>query len=265
MAKTTKDQPIAPTAIVPTVVQDTALSTNVMPDWMRGDSTGQEDIGREDVRLPRLVISQGLSPQMTPGGSDYLENLKLFEMFNDLTGEIYGKGPLEFIVVKKDKRHIEFAPRDEGGGVIDMDVPPGDERLNWTSDPDSGERKPPRATTFHEFVVLLLKQGGELEPIVLSIKDTNKWNRKAATRLGGFIKMGGGSIFSRIYTVQAVPEKNDQGTFGVYVIGQRSFVQNKAAYDYAKQFRQSIEGKTIVINREPGDDDIDNAGQSKEF
>lgn len=235
----------------------------------RDDLTGTEDIGARDVRLPRLGIAQGLSHQITPGDAQYIEGLKLFDMFNDLTGEIYGRGPITFVPIRRDVRRIEFTPRSEGGGIVDTDVPPNDPRLLWTwSTPElkaSGAKAdvPPRATTFVEFVVLLLRSGRAPECVVLSIKGTNKWNRRASDQLTTFIKLRNAPIYAGLYTVDTLtPAKNDSGTFGVPVCKNAGWVPKDtqagaALYAYAEQFHASLAGKTIVVDREPGADDFD--------
>ena len=233
------------------------------PDWIpEGDTTGTQ-MSPEDIRLPRLAIAQGLSPQITPGDSAYIDGLKLFDLFNDVTGEVYGRGPLTFVPVRRDVRRIEFKPRAEGGGVVDINVPPGDPRLDWTEDED-GNRQPPVATKFHEWVVLLLHSDGRREPLVLSIKDTNKWNRNAARNLNTFIALphpqfGTLPIYAKKYVITSGSEKNDKGTFGVPIIKQAGVVNDASVGRMAMEFAKSLEGKKIVVDREPGDDDFNPA------
>ena len=221
-----------------------------------GDLTGTEGITAEEIRLPRLAISQGLSDQMMPDNSLYIPHLKLFELFNDLTNEVYGRGPLTFIPLRRDVRRIEFVPRNEGGGIVDMNVPAGDARLKWTIN-EKGESVPPVATTFDEYVVMLMRPGKQppLEPIVISIKHTNKFNRRAIANFNTFIKLRNAPIYSGLYTIQSVTEKNDSGTFGVPVIKNAGFLpldtpQGKAIYDHCRKFALSLEGKEILVDRQ---------------
>jgi hypothetical protein len=266
----TKDQK-EPTSLVAVETQQIDLLTAVgeMQGTMTrptaltpGDRTGTDEIDANELRLPRLAVAQGLSPQITPGDAQYIENLKLFDMFNDLTGEVYGRGPLTFVVVRRDTRRIEFIPRTEGGGIADPDVPPNDPRLQWRVQED-GTRLPPIATAFTEFVILLLRPGMAPEPVVLSIKNTNKWNRRAADQLTTFIKLRNAPIYSGLYKIDTLqPAKNDKGTFGVYVCKNAGFIPldkpaGKALYEYAKNLHESLSHKTIVITREPGEDDVD--------
>jgi len=220
----------------------------------RTDLTGTEDIGADEIRLPRLAIAQGLSQEMIPGDARYIDGLKLFDFFNDLTKDVYGPGPITFVPVRRSTVRIEFTPREEGGGIVDMDVPPHDPRLKWTKDA-SGEKVPPKATTFTEFISLILRPGKKPEPIVISMKETNKFNRRAAKDLTTYIKLRNAAIYAGLYSVSSKPEKNDKGTFGTFVVKNAGFIPvdtapGKALYDYAAQFAKSLEGKTIKVERD---------------
>lgn len=229
--------------------QETALGRPSFIDPL--DKTGTEDIGRDDLRLPRLVIAQGLSTQLIEGDSNYIPNLKMFDLFNDLTGEIYGKGPLNIIPIRRDVVRIEFDSED-GNIVRDRNVPANDPRLLWDGD------KPPRATKFTEFVALILHDSPRRpEPIVISIKETNKFQRRAAEKLTGFVKFQDGPIYAGIKTVQSKVEKNDSGTFGVYVFGNVGFIQDQQLYNYAANFAKSLQGKVVEVHRDAGDDSFD--------
>lgn len=235
----------------------TAAATLTRPEFLQGaDATGTEGITREELRLPRLSIAQGLSNQMMPDDSKYIEGLKLYDLFNDLTAEDYGRGPLHFVPVQRDVRRIEFTPRSQGGGIVDMDVSADDPRMEWSEDPNTHERIPPKATKFTEFVVLLLRKDRAPEPIMLSITSTNKFARAAAERLTTFIMLPQPPvpIYGGIYTIESKSEKNDKGTFGVPVIKKIGFVQSKDLLDFAARFHQQLKGKMIVVEREPEPD-----------
>jgi hypothetical protein len=163
-------------------------------------------------------------------------------------------------------KRLEFKPRSEGGGLVDPDVPVNDPRLLWRRKAGpNGEDLPPAATTFIEFVILLLRAGKGPEPIVLSIAGTNKENRLASDQLTTFIKLCHAPIYAQLYTVDTrVPAKNDKGTFGVPTIKEKGWVPKDTPagaqlYAYAEQFAQELKGKTIIVDRDPGADDFDPA------
>lgn len=224
------------------------------------DKFGTEDIRADEIRFPRLVICQALTPQFV---KQTIPNLRMFDLFNDGTDEIYGKGPLRFIPLKRSTVRIEFDPTDQTK-ILDRNVPVNDPRLFWEND------KPPRATSFTEFACLLLIQGKKPQPIVISIKETNKYQRRAAERLTGFIKFQDGPIYSAFKTVSCGQEKqtNGPGTFGVYEFANAGFIPKDtpagaALYNYVKEFSEELASKTIDIQREPGDETgIDNGSHS---
>lgn len=218
------------------------------PNWMGERKV--EAAGENEIELPRLAIAQGLSPEITPDSSVYIDGLKLFDMFNTLFSTNYGREPIRFIPIgHSTARRIEFRPRKEGGGIIDMNVPPGDSRMNWTRD-ESGKDIPPRATKFIEFVVLLFRPNHDPEPIVISIKATNKFNTRTAKRLDAFIDMRQDEAIKGLYKISSKSEKNDKGAFGVFVVENAGWVQDERMYKAAKKFRDSLEGKTITVQRD---------------
>ena len=230
------------------------------------DLTGTENIAPEEIRLPRLAIAQGLSYQMTPGDALYIEGLTLFDMFNDQTNEIYGKGPMHLVVLQRRTACMEFAPRKEGGGLLDPDVPKNDPRRRWTkSSPELAKADtPPAATDFVEFIVMLLRKGHAPEPIMFSIAQKNKWNRRAADKITSVVGLRHAPIYASVFSVDThIPAKNDSGTFGVPTIRDLGFIPKDtpigaALYNHVEAFAKSMQGKTIVVER-TADDAIDDS------
>lgn len=238
----------------------------------KNDLAGAEDIDANEIRLPRLTMAQGLSPQITPGDAQYIEGLTLFDMFNDMSSEIYGKGPITFVPVSREIRRIEFIPRTEGGGVADLNVPKGDPRLQWTKSTPDAQRAdvPPAATEFYEYIVLLLRPGKAPEPIVFSIAKKNKWNKRAIDKLDTVIKLRP-PIYANLYSVDTkTPGKNDKGTFAVPTIRDLGYIPKDtpagaALFKFAKEFHDSLEGKTVTTAPPQNEDtDFDPAALERE-
>lgn len=139
----------------------------LVDDLITDAGRGTENIGENDVRPPRILICQSGSPYRKPDDPKQIPGLNELDIFNDLSGDNYHRGPLKFIVLDAMKpRCVEFAPMDEGGGVLDMDVPLNDPRAQFSTDGD-GKRQKPVATMFRDFLVYLPDQG---EVAVLSMK-----------------------------------------------------------------------------------------------
>jgi len=226
------------------------------------DLSGTEDITQDEIRLPRLAIAQGLSKQLVPTEGVFIKGLTIGEMFNDVTGEIYGNGPLTVVPLKRTVTRIEFDPNDKKV-PLDTKVPAGDKRTEWTKDAE-GKGVPPRATEYVEYVSLLLKQGKVPEPIMVSIKTTNKYQRAAAKLWTTFVALRGAAIYRGLYTLVSKIEKgmNKDGQetlFGVFIVKNAGFIPSdkpagRALIEYAKGFHERLQGKTIVVNRETAED-----------
>ena len=222
------------------------------------DQAGLEGITRDEIQLPRLTIAQGLSPQLVPGEGTFIQGLSIGQMFNDVTSEIYGNGPLTVVPVQRHVTRIEFDPENRRV-PLDRNVPADDPRMFWNGD------EPPRATEFVEFVCVLLRPGKAPERLVVSIKTTNKQMRAAAKLWTTFIMMRGTAIYSGMYHLTAKIEKgkNKDGQdtmYGVFIVKNAGFIPlgtpaGKAVFEFAKQFHESLEGKVINVTREAGSDD----------
>ena len=242
-----------------------ALESTARPDWMT-TTPGSSDITAEDIRLPRLAIAQGLSPQMLEDNSQYIKDLRMFDMFNDVTGDIYGRGPLKFVPVYWQVKNLEFEKDEKGkntGIIVDDNVQSGDPRTKWSK--VDGVKTPPRATRYTELVVMLLRPELPPETIIVSIKETNKYMRRAAQIISGALVEIPRPYYGGVYSVKTVPEKFAEGTAGVFVFGIRPTLWNsdRELFERAKALQESLQGKTIHVNRdvvdEEGDDSFDTA------
>lgn len=192
-------------------------------DMIRDEGKGVEAIGAEDVKPARLRICQAGSPQRKTDDPKQIQGLNELDMFNDLSGENYGRGPLRFCVIKSlGSRHMEFAPMEEGGGVIDFDVKAGDPRTLFTVDEASGKRVKPIATKFYDYLVWL---PDTYEIVAWSLKSTML---KLALQLNGImkypVKIDGvlqmkPSAWARTFSLTTKMEKNAAAqSWGVYVL-----------------------------------------------
>src|SRR5438128_5866074 len=94
------------------------------PSWATSEQVDDaaRNMDNNDVTIPRLAIAQALNPQLKRSDPAYIEGLAQLDMFNTVSGENYGTGPLRFTPLVFRKRAIEFIPRAAGGGVVDANV-----------------------------------------------------------------------------------------------------------------------------------------------
>jgi hypothetical protein len=242
-AEDTKDLP----AVLP--AEGTALAA---PEWLQvGDVRGTEDIGSEDVQMPRLSLAQKTSKQLEEGNPKLIPGLKICDLFNDLTRTIYGRGPLYFTVLRRDRpRWIEFIPLDEGGGIRDKDVPHDDPRTQWTTD-EKGNGVGPKATKFYDFIVMLVPTR---EVIALSFKSTGL---KVAKQLNGLMKMRNKPSFAGRYTLTtAMDPGTGKGAYAVYLVANAGWV-SKDEYLYGETLFEGLRNRVINISRDTDPDAFD--------
>lgn len=211
-----------------------------------GDTRGTEHLTKDDLQMPRLALAQKTSHEIDPTDPKYIDGLKFTDLFNSLTSEIYGKGPMEFVIVRADApRYMEFTPLDQGGGVKDFNVPANDPRTQFTTDVE-GKSVPPVATKFYDFVILMLPT---LEPIALSFKSTGL---KVARQLNALMKFRGGPIFMGKYRLSTGTAVSPKGTYAVFQVKNAGNV-DEDTYRIAEQAYESFKDREIVIDREHGD------------
>lgn len=231
----------------------TPVKTNAPEFVDSSDRSGTEGITQDDIQMPRLALAQKMSPQL-----DAIEGLQFGDLFNSLTEQIYEQ-PIDFVVLRADRpRAIEFKPLDEGGGVVDPNVPLTDPRCSWG---DDGEK--PVATVFYDFIVALLPTR---ELIALSFKSTGL---KAAKALNGLIKMRTGPIYAGLYEM-TTSKKSGEKPYAIFNIrnsprgpeGKPGWVPDQETYDWAKAVHEAIATKDYRIDRDAHGDPETGAGAS---
>lgn len=218
------------------------------PDYIKKSRRGFEDTVQTDLMIPRLALAQALSPQVTDGDPNRIEGLKPGDLFNSVTGQVYGKEVIVQVLRKMPLRAMEFRSVDDGGGVIDPDVPMGDPRLAWGTSGDKKADKP-KATLFRDFLAVILP-GREV--IALSFKSSGI---TAAKNLWGTATMSNRDCFAvaiKISTSVKLTPKPHQ----VYKVAQVGWV-SEADFKLGEEMYEAV--KTIdatKIHRE-GDEDPD--------
>lgn len=203
------------------------------------DARGKENITRSDMQLPRLAIAQQLSPALDPDKPEYIDGLKLRDLYNTVTQEIYGPGPLSFVVIRLDKRGIEF---DADGNIVDFDVPLNDPRLQFTTGAD-GSREKPQATLFYDYLIVLVPSQ---ELVVLSMKGTAT---KTAKKLNSYLQIRKGPAWAGQYTVEAVKDQRGQYTFGNFLIKPNGATPPDVV-EFASTVYDNLQGVRISTDRE---------------
>jgi hypothetical protein len=208
---------------------------------VRGDTRGKENIDQAHLILPRIAGAQKTSPEVDAESDKFIDGLKLYQMFNSLTGEIYGNGPLKFAVIRKlPFKAMQF---DENNNVVDFDVKRGDPRLQFTTN-DKGERVKPIATEFREYLILL--EDGSVA--ALSFKSTQN---KVADKLDSFLQFRPGAAWTGLFSLTSKGKTFTKGAatqFNVMPAGPTPAALEKLAeeiYTATQGQKVEVDDKTV--------------------
>jgi len=221
------------------VVQDS------MPDFLRdkqGSARGQENVGAEDLVIPRLEVIQDLSPCRKRNDPNYIEGAEEGMLYNNVTRELYGKEVL-VVPVGFVKEWLIWKDREKGGGFRGAfpSKAEAERALSALEDGDDCEI----VDTNQQFC-LLLKADGTVEEIVVSMA---KSKAKVSRKWNSLIRLANGDSFSRVYRLSAVEDKNNKNqsfyNFAVAVAGYPS----EAVYRRAEKMYEALVQGRIVADR----------------
>ena len=221
---------------------DTALVTReqnslTIPEHLKGSvggRLGRENVEKDDVLIPRLSVAQeGMSPQMKKKNENYNPDLEDGDIFDSLSGEIYGKEvtviPLFFF-----KNFIKFRPQAEGGGVLAQyssksEVPM--KELAWV------DGVKPATTEFKNRMCIINSKNG-IKPIVVSFKSSGIKCAKKWEYLIGETNM---DAFARAYHLRSITMTRGEQSWNGLDVRAGDFVPAefyKAAKDYFTQLQE---------------------------
>lgn len=214
-----------------------------------GDTRGTENITSADIKPPALKIAQSTSKEIKRAEPAlYIESLREGELFNSSSRDIYGEGPIQVVIVNQlGHRHIEFAPQNEGGGVVDFNVPDNDPRTEFTTSVIDGKdtRVKPRATKFYDYLILLVAEGGN-KLMTLSLKSTQL---KKAVQLNTVLSQSKLPSFAHLFNVSAVPERKGQYNIYGWLFQPAGYV-TEDVYNEASALYDRMLGKKIEVEVE---------------
>lgn len=189
-------------------------------ELLRMGGAGTENIKSKDVLIPRLVILQGLSPQLNKKKAEYIDGAEVGDFCNVATGDIFKE---EIIVIPCHwaTAYIEWV---KGRAGIANNFGDNPDVLKGTSKNDKFQNILPNGNEIQENAqwYCLLKNGANWERIFFPLKATMlKHSRKWATLTqaenlqtsAGFWKP---PLFWRSWKLSIVDESNDQGDWATF-------------------------------------------------
>lgn len=219
---------------------------------------GNENVGVEDLVIPRLEIVQGSSPALKPGDPGYIEGAKQGDLINSVTNRVYGR-EVFVVPVHYTKQWLVWKKFSEGGGFYGAYPTPAEAKERCEL--EGGEKNHIESVDTPTHLCLLVNHAeGRVEEIMIPMTRTKA---KVSRAWNTTIRLSGLDRFGRAYRIGTALEKNKKNQeYWNYVVAQ-SGAPAKALYDLAeKLFTQVSSGeKNVVMNTdnlgrtgEPGDD-----------
>lgn len=168
---------------------------------------GNENVGTDDLAIPRLDLIQQLSPQIDPNSPKFIEGAKLGHVFNSLTGDVYD---FCFVInLMYETKHQIFKKRKFGGGFEGSFDTERDAQDHLAAQNLPVDQYDIVETAIHK-CLLLDENGNPDQPVLIymsgsKMKVSKNWN--SAIQL----KDPRAARFASVWTLQSAPEKNRQG------------------------------------------------------
>lgn len=99
--------------------KSTSVAKSYQDDFAAHAGAGMENVGANDVLIPRLTILQKLSPQIDKKKTEFISGAEVGDICDVGTGDLYREGII-FIPAHYSKVWLEWAPRSSGKGLVDI-------------------------------------------------------------------------------------------------------------------------------------------------
>lgn len=176
------------------------------PDWLTGAGRGSEEVGLNDLVLPRIELCQPLSPCKDKNDSAFIPGIEDGDLFNTVSRENYG-GSVRFVPVYFRPQFLLFRLRKAGGGFRGAfgSLAEAESARAQQEDPSNYE-----SVQCGEHIVLILTPNGPQQAIL----SMTKTKLKPSRQLNSLIRMRlPDDSFATVFQLGSVQQKNDKGTF----------------------------------------------------
>jgi hypothetical protein len=195
--------------------KEVAKTKDQVPAYIKqGQGRGSENVGTEDVLVPRISILQALSPQIKKSDPQYIEGSEQGVIFNALTGELFPNG-LMFVPVYFEKDHLVFRQRKAGGGLIRrcdsaqeaQELADTDETFEYIESPS-------------HLVIICEEDGTPYQEAMIPMATSKQ---KVSRKLNSLVRMNEGDRFSRMYRLTAAEDESPSGEYWNFAVANAGF------------------------------------------
>lgn len=223
------------------------------PDFMGDSGRGNDNVGIQDLAIPRIDIIQDLSPQHKKSKPEYIEGAEVGMAFNTVTNRLYGK---EVFVVPVFYRgeYVIWKDQDHGGGFRGAFPNLSEAEAEMTQLEDAALCE--IVETKQQFVLVVHPESTAEEPVLeQAVMSMSKSKLKPNRTWNTMIQTSGGDRFSRMYKLSAVEAQNaNNQDYYNWRVDQLGFV-TKPIYEAAEKFYDAVASGEMDVSRKPAGTD----------
>ena len=217
------------------VKEEFEIVTNEIPDFMKQGNRGAENVGTDDMIIPRIELIQALSPVRKKSDPAYIEGAEEGMLYNNVTRTLYGT-EVTVVPVYYTKQFLVWKDRKAGGGGSNgFRGAFASKELADRAIAELAEEALEVSDTAQHFV--LVRNGDDWQEAVISMA---KSKIKVSKRWNSLMRLSNTDSFSRAYKLSATTETNARNesyfNFNVAALG---FV-NKELYERAEKLYETI-------------------------
>ena len=227
------------------VKEEFELVTNEIPDFMKQGNRGAENVGTDDMIIPRIELIQALSPVRKKSDPAYIEGAEEGMLYNNVTRTLYGT-EVTVVPVYYTKQFLVWKDRKAGGGGSNgFRGAFASKELADRAIADLAEEALEVSDTAQHFV--LVRNGDDWQEAVISMA---KSKVKVSKRWNSLMRLSNTDSFSRAYKLSATTETNARTesyfNFNVAALG---FV-NKELYERAEKLYETIRSGGVKVSND---------------
>lgn len=234
----------------------------VKPDFLanrEGPARGSEEVGSDDVTVPRIELVQSLSSCRDEDDPSYIEGIKEGNMYNNVTREIY-ENDLAIIPVAFRKEYLIWRDQQKGGGFRGAfpNMNEAREAFNELDDKDECE-----IVDTSQHYVLIVRADGRLDQAVLSMA---KSKRKISRDWNALMRLEGGDTFAVVYGLSGVKDENKDGQkfYNYKITGKKRYV-SLDEFKAAEAMYEAVMGGELKADTTFDNDIEGEVAESEEF
>ena len=227
------------------VKEEFEIVTNEIPEFVKQGNRGAENVGTDDMIIPRIELIQALSPVRKKSDPAYIEGAEEGMLYNNVTRALYGT-EVTVVPVYYTKQFLVWKDRKAGGGGSNgFRGAFASKELADRAIAELGEEALEVSDTAQHFV--LVRNGDDWQEAVISMA---KSKVKVSKRWNSLMRLSNTDSFSRAYKLSATTETNARNesyfNFNVSALG---FV-SKDMYERAEKLYETIRTGAVKVSND---------------